>query len=331
MFNTNPISFSKTLLLGVLALILHVHTYAQEEEVIDNKGTIVTVRNNVVTTSATAPLNPLQNDIWIDTTTNIINIHDGTIWINITHAGTPGSLFFAGADRKPTENATELFWNNTTNQLGIGTNTPSNKLHVTGAIRSEGILNSNGTVNEPSYRFNGDSNTGIYSPAADEIGLTVGGIEAINIDKTSNNTKVTINETLELNGQVLDQANSAGTVGQVLSATATGTQWTSGLSPVKAFGKISSAGAIIRASTGVTTSLISTGRYRVTLTGIVTDGNYIIQLTQPGRAGAGNDDPGISYSNQDATGFDVIMGDNDNGGTDRARFNSEFMFTILDL
>jgi hypothetical protein len=27
----------------------------------------------------------------------------------------------------------------------------------------------------------------------------------------------------------------------------------------------------------------------------------------------------------------VIIGDNDNGGTDRSRFNSDFMFTVLDL
>ena len=103
-------------------------------------------------------------------------------------------------------------------------------------------------------------------------------------------------------------------------------------SPIKAFGKIGSNGSVIRATTGVTTSRISTGRYSVTLpTGAVSDANYIIQLTQPGRGGAGNDDPGISYNNQTSTGFEVIIGDNDNGGTNRARYNSDFMFTILDL
>ncbi|WP_425234463.1 beta strand repeat-containing protein [Ulvibacterium sp.] len=103
-------------------------------------------------------------------------------------------------------------------------------------------------------------------------------------------------------------------------------------SPIKAFGKIGSNGSVVRATTGVTSTRLSTGRYRVTLpTGMVSDANYIIQLTQPGRGGAGNDDPGISYSNQTSTSFEVIVGDNDNGGTDRSRFNSEFMFTVLDL
>ena len=90
---------------------------------------------------------------------------------------------------------------------------------------------------------------------------------------------------------------------------------------------------MIRATSGISvTQLSGSGHYRVNLpSGLVADANYIIQLTQPGRGGAGNDDPGISYENQTSTSFEVIIGDNDNGGTDRSRFNSEFMFTILDL
>ncbi|WP_197496128.1 beta strand repeat-containing protein, partial [Maribacter hydrothermalis] len=104
------------------------------------------------------------------------------------------------------------------------------------------------------------------------------------------------------------------------------------ISPIKAIGKISSTGTVTKATSGVSVIRISVGYYRVTLpTGAVSDANYIIQLTQPGRGGAGNDDPGISYSNQTATSFEVIIGDNDNGGTDRSRFDSEFMFTVLDL
>ncbi|MBM1108058.1 hypothetical protein JQC67_18040 [Aurantibacter crassamenti] len=251
---------------------------------------------------------------------------------DLAHSGTTGSVFFADALGNPSENNSQLFWDNSSNSFGIGTASPTNKLHVTGAIRSQGLLNSNGTVNEPSYRFQADTNTGMYRPAADEIGFTVGGIQALRIDETSNNTTVIVNETLELEGDVLDTSNSPGTAGQVLSSTGTGTAWVNSMSPVKAIGKIAGGGSIIKATTGVTTSRISTGRYQVTLpSGMVSDANYIIQLTQPGRNGSGNDDPGISYSNQTTTGFQVIIGDNDNGATDRARFDSEFMFTILDL
>lgn len=607
------IRISKKLFIGVLALFLQITANAQEETVIDHKGTLTSVRNNVVSSGTIAPTTPLEGDIWFDTTdaTNpTISVWNGTAWQEIIHSGTTGSLFFAGASGEPTEDNTQLFWDNTNNRLGVGTDSPTNKFEVTGAIRSQGILNSDGTVTGPSYRFSDDTNTGMYSPAADELGFSVGGIEALNIDETSSNTTVTINETLDLDGSVLDENDSAGTAGQILSTTATGTDWidetittfespaglentlrytdeagnptdissivrsvngvtpaingnvavilssvTTGLeasrpvggvdsdiyivsgevfpnadrngiafiyddvtgwqevatdlstndaryinvigdamtgalvmganaitglsdpinnqdaatknyvdnlnvddadsnitneiqdltfvsgvitlssdpgsttidlsnydvnasddfsgafgdlssipaglsdgddvddadnnatneiqtlsvsgndltisgvggntvtlpvagaistdvgnsistgtdsgifyeSPIKAFGKIASNGTVDRATTGVTAARTSTGRYRVTLTGVVTDADYIIQLTQPGRGGAGliggagNDDPGISYANQDATGFDVIIGDNDNGGTDRSRFNSEFMFTILDL
>jgi hypothetical protein len=95
---------------------------------------------------------------------------------------------------------------------------------------------------------------------------------------------------------------------------------------------VGSAGTVIKATSGVTVTRLSVGRYRVNLpSGVVSDANYIIQLSQPGRGGTGNDDPGIAYENQTTNNFEVIIGDNDNGATDRARYDSEFMFTILDL
>ncbi|WP_430424367.1 beta strand repeat-containing protein [Maribacter litoralis] len=252
---------------------------------------------------------------------------------DLSHTGTTGSVFFAGADGTPTENNSQLFWDATNNRLSIGNPLlGTNKLTVNGTTRTSGLNNSDGSTTLPSYRFSDDSDTGIYSPAADEIGLVVGEIEALKVEETSGNTSVIINETLELEGAVLDENDSPGTAGQVLTSTATGTEWVNSMSPIKAIGKISSAGTVTKATAGVTVTRISVGYYRVTLpTGAVSDADYIIQLTQPGRGGAGNDDPGISYSNQTATSFEVIIGDNDNGGTDRSRFDSEFMFTVLDL
>ncbi|SOU86649.1 hypothetical protein [Tenacibaculum dicentrarchi] len=51
---------------------------AQQFKVVDNKGTINTVNNNTVTSATTAPLNPLEGDIWIDTNSpnDVINIYD---------------------------------------------------------------------------------------------------------------------------------------------------------------------------------------------------------------------------------------------------------------
>ncbi|WFO17921.1 hypothetical protein M601_010170 [Cellulophaga baltica 4] len=295
------------------------------------------IKANAVTT---AKINPGSNN-----QTLITNGTGAVAWVDsstLQHTGTEGSLFFAGSDGSPTENNGQVFFDASNNRFGIGTNTPDNKLQVTGAIRSQGFLNSDGNANEPAFRFSGDTNTGMYRRAADEIGFSVGGNDAIIIDEPSTgNTHVIITQSLELEGTLTDTSNSVGTAGQVLTSTATGTAWIdpalvnagANSSPIKAIGKIAADGSILKATTGVIiTKNLNTGHYTVTLpVGATTDANYIIQLSQPGRAGEGNDDPGISYSNQTTTSFDVIIGDNDNGGGERIRFDSEFMFTILDF
>ena len=218
----------KQLILFVFTTML-LNIYAQKVRVIDNKGTKITVRNNQVTTSNITPINPVENDVWFDTSTTpkTIKVFDDLSgWVVLTHTATTGSVFFASTNGSPTENVNQLFWDNNNNRLGVGTGSPTNKLEVSGAMRSQGILNSNGTVNEPSYRFSNDTNTGMYRPAADELGFVVGAFEAIHIDETTiGSTKVTINQTLELNGQILDENNTVGTTGQVLTATSTGTKW----------------------------------------------------------------------------------------------------------
>lgn len=66
-----------------LALVVFTASNAQEVRVIDNKGTLETIRNNQVTTSATAPLTPVEGDVWYDTngTTTVTKTYDGVNWI----------------------------------------------------------------------------------------------------------------------------------------------------------------------------------------------------------------------------------------------------------
>ncbi len=68
--------------------------------------------------------------------------------------------------------------------VGIGTQTPSSKLHVVGTVTatgfngpltSSGISASAGTAAAPSYTFSGDSDTGLFSATADTLEVTVGG------------------------------------------------------------------------------------------------------------------------------------------------------------
>jgi len=322
--------------------------------------TTVNITDANVTTSKIAPGSNNQS---------LITDNTGTVtWVDadaLNHTGTEGSLFFAAASGAPTEDNNQLFWDSSNDRLGIGTNTPTHKLQVSGQVRATSFANADGTANAPSYRFNDDANTGMFRAAADQLGFSTGSIEAIRIDASQNvgigtstpDESLHIANNMRLDGSFEDKDGDAGTAGQVLSTTATGTDWVdpapaatvstdannsvsigtdSGIfyeSPIKAFGKIATDGTILKATTGITiTKLTGEGHYQVNLpAGTTSDSNYIIQLSQPGRGGDGNDDPGIAYTNQTTNTFEVIMGDNDNGGTDRARYDSEFMFTILDF
>ncbi|WP_139150180.1 beta strand repeat-containing protein [Cellulophaga baltica] len=346
----------------------------------DNTITTAKIANGEVTTDdlATAAVTTINiTDANVTTTKiapgsnnqSLITDNTGTVtWVDadaLNHTGTEGSLFFAAASGAPAEDNNQLFWDSSTNRLGIGTNTPTHKLQVSGQVRATSFANADGTANSPSYRFNDDANTGMFRAAADQLGFSTGSIEAIRIDASQNvgigtstpDESLHIANNMRLDGSFEDKDGDAGTAGQVLSTTATGTDWIdpapaatvstdvnnsvslgtdSGIfyeSPIKAFGKIAANGAILKATAGITiTKLTGVGHYQVNLpAGTTSDSNYIIQISQPGRGGDGNDDPGIAYTNQTTNTFEVIMGDNDNGGTDRARFDSEFMFTILDF
>lgn len=201
---------------------------AQKVTAINHKGTKVIIINNTVTTSDTILESPNENDIWFDTTFDpqVVKIFDGSNWINIAHRGTPGSLFYADENGDPSEDNDRLFWDSDKDRLGVGTNAPTHRLEVEGTMAAEGIVNSNGSIGRPSYRFKNDIDTGISRLAADELSFIVGGYEALRIDElTVGVTKVIVNQTLELEGPLLDSLNSPGTVGQILSSTATGTTW----------------------------------------------------------------------------------------------------------
>ena len=100
-------------------------------------------------------------------------------------------------------------------------------------------------------------------------------------------------------------------------------------SPVKAMGKVNANGTTNKAPFNATVTRLSIGRYQVVLTPAMPDPNYIIQLTIRDSNGAGNDDYDVSYTSQTTNGFVVEVGDNDNGGSDRALRDFEFMFTVL--
>jgi len=337
--------FKITFLICVLALTKKAN--AQEVRVIDNKGTIASVNNNNVTSSATAPTNPVENDIWYDTSTtpHVVKIFDGTTWIDLDgHRGTTGSIFFADAvDGAPTEDNDELFWDNSTKRFYVGNNTGgTNKVNITGTIGTTlGINNTDGTEAQPSYRFTDDSDTGIYRPGADQVSLVTGGNDAISI---ANNQNVTIHELPT--GTATDSLVVADTNGLLKKAALNMLVPT-----IYAAGKVNAdgttdVGAIYNATiTKVTTNNpIGTGTggaegdYYVDFDTDLTNTNYIIQLSIadcggdcPGNTTQNYDDPGITYYGQAVGGFYVNIGDSDNGTGQRDDIDLEFMFTVIVL
>jgi hypothetical protein len=52
------------------------------------------------------------------------------------------------------------------------------------SLSTPAVTNAAGSASAPSITFTGDSNTGIYSPAADTIAFTEGGVESLRIDSS---------------------------------------------------------------------------------------------------------------------------------------------------
>ena len=216
------------ILVMMLGLFFMQSSSAQKVTVTDQKGTKIAVNNNTVftTTNDTAPTGAYVGDIWLNTkvTPPLKSIYNGTSWISFETIGTKGSVFFAGDDGRPTEKNDEIFYDIANKRVGVGTNSPTNKLEVSGAIGAQGILNSNGVVGEPSYRFKEDTDTGMYRVAADQLAFSTKGTQSLLIDAAQ---QVNILKNVRLGGALLDGSNSAGTAGQVLSSTGatTGTVW----------------------------------------------------------------------------------------------------------
>lgn len=102
--------------------------------------------------------------------TNSIENNDATLTENRTINLDGNNFLFAGSGN-----------------VGIGTESPSNKLHVAGSIRAEGIRNTFGTLpSSVAYSFNNDSDTGMNRSAVNELSLVTGGIEVIRIDRLQN-------------------------------------------------------------------------------------------------------------------------------------------------
>ena len=100
-----------------------------------------------------------------------------------------GNVSANGATISPTElSYLDTVSSNIQTQLNAKapSNSPTFVTPTLGAASATSIANALGAVGTPSYTFTGDTNTGIYSPAADTLAFVEGGVEAMRITSIGN-------------------------------------------------------------------------------------------------------------------------------------------------
>ncbi|MEP2238418.1 MAG: hypothetical protein ABJI22_08665 [Maribacter sp.] len=115
-------------------------------------------------------------------TTNGANVE----WQNITNPANTGSILFSDGAGGIAENNGQLFWDNATLKLGVGTVDPDSKLDVNGQIRASTIANGDGAATLPSYRFQDDLNSGMWLPAESELAFSTNSVERLRIIDNGN-------------------------------------------------------------------------------------------------------------------------------------------------
>tara|TARA_R110000744_G_scaffold244141_1_gene361058 strand:+ start:12471 stop:13664 length:1194 start_codon:yes stop_codon:yes gene_type:complete len=102
------------------------------------------------------------------------------------HTGTNGALFFGDNAGAPTFDQDNLFFNNTSNRMGIGTITPRTPLEVIGVITSGRIQNGRGTAGYPGYHFQANTSTGMFVPQTNNLAFSVAAQETMRIIENGN-------------------------------------------------------------------------------------------------------------------------------------------------
>ena len=156
-----------------------------------------------------------------ETNTTLVNNNDGTysytneagvvspisiVPLGSQHFGSPGSVFFANSTTgEPTQDNSQLYWDNDNKRLGIGTNNPSNTLEVNGIIITNRVSSSDGSIAYPGYHFKNSADSGMWSPSPGNVAISAAGSQVVIV---TDNQRVGIDEpnpqaTLHVGGDLI--------------------------------------------------------------------------------------------------------------------------------
>jgi hypothetical protein len=125
-----------------------------------------------------------ESSIGFYTNSNLTGASAGDYWVigQNTFSSGAGTLGIG----TPTQGLIMSFSNN--GYVGIGTNAPTEELHVSSKIFAESqiLASSNDSVSIPGFSFREDSNTGIFHPSNDALAFTTGGVEQMRIMHNGN-------------------------------------------------------------------------------------------------------------------------------------------------
>lgn len=148
-----------------------------------------------------------------DTTNNKADFYNGTVWRAFVSTDIStfvvGSIPFAtGAHHLSDDNA-NLFWDNVTKRLGIGTPTPSESLHVDGQVRVDRVIFDRPGSVQSSYIEKGSAGVakgiGFYTLSTERMSILEGG--NVGINSTNPTSK------LQVVGLVIHANNAAAVAG----------------------------------------------------------------------------------------------------------------------
>ena len=302
---------------------------AQHDYVIAN-GTGAAVRSDLnagfaaivsQNSGATAPSTTYAYQSWADTSAGVMKMRNGAnnAWISLYQldgewstiafengtaaapsiyfkdSGTDTGIYSPGADQVAISTGG-------TSRLAVSTTAVSSTLAVDVPL---------GAVGTPSLTFTGDLNTGIYSPGADQVGISTGGTVRITVDGSGNvnidsntlyvdaaNNRVGIgtsspNSTLDVRGIVnLGDPSVTGSTRKhfVFTGGAITSDTTNGLT-LKS-GSSSTTDQFVRFETGGGTLVGAIGNVGDGLSVWTRDTSNALTVTQAGRLGIGTTSPG---------------------------------------